>query len=46
MPLVVTGGLGQGGYAVVLKAAHSETQEPFALKVRLLFDQQVTTIAI
>ena len=34
MPIVVTGGLGQGGYAVVLKAAHPETNEPFALKVR------------
>ena len=35
MPVVVTGGLGQGGYAVVLKAAHAETHEPFALKVEM-----------
>ena len=32
IPVIVTGGLGQGGYATVLKAAHAETLEPFAMK--------------
>jgi len=32
-PLVVTGGLGQGGYAVVLRAKHEETGKDYALKV-------------
>ena len=32
-PFVVTGGLGQGGYACVVKARHTESNGEFALKV-------------
>ena len=32
-PLVVVGGLGKGGFAVVMAVEHEETGQPFALKV-------------
>lgn len=32
-PIAVTGGLGQGGYACVLRCEHMETGQEFALKV-------------
>ena len=33
MPYVVTGGLGAGGYACVMRVEHRESREPFAMKV-------------
>mmetsp|Transcript_56221 Transcript_56221/g.127644 ORF Transcript_56221/g.127644 Transcript_56221/m.127644 type:complete len:287 (-) Transcript_56221:374-1234(-) len=33
VPYVVTGGLGAGGYACVMRVEHRESREPFAMKV-------------